>query len=305
MIFVKLDSDGTNRNNIINKVLNKVLRRIFEFPDIELMFRIPQIVKMEVNTDLLISIAMPYPIHWGCALSKSISKNTFPKIWAADCGDPYMGTQGKWLKKFFYFKYVEKWFCRKVDHLVVPIEGAKDGYYPEFRSKIKVIPQGFRFDNINICLNNPQHSIPTFAYSGTFYKEIRDPSLFLEYLSSKNINFKFIIYTTDLEFLKPIIKDLGNKIEIREYIPRDQLLYDLSTMDFLVNFENETLLQSPSKLIDYALAKRPILSIPSNSLPENTIDEFLAGIYQNQFIVQNVEQYNISNVAKQFSLLIC
>jgi hypothetical protein len=306
MIFATFNSDETIRNNIIDRILNKLLHRFLEFPDIELVFRIPHILKLEKNVDLLISIAAPFPIHWGCALAKSVNKQSFPKIWAADCGDPFMGNKGAGQKKkYFYFKYLEKWFCRLADYIVVPFEGAKEGYYSEFRNKIKVIPQGFRFDNIKLCLNKTKSEVPTFAYSGVFYEGIRNPSTFLKLLSSLNNNFKFIVYTKDVDFIKPYLKQLGNKIEIRDYIPRDQLLYELSQMDFVVNFENKTNVHSPSKLIDYALVKRPILSIPSHSLPINIINEFLDGNYQNQFIVHNIEQYNISNVAKQFSSLHC
>jgi glycosyltransferase involved in cell wall biosynthesis len=303
VIFSTLNSDGTIQRSLIIRVLNKLLHRFLEFPEIELMLMIPRIIKSEKNVDLLISVAKPFPIHWGCALAKNITKTTFPKIWAADCGDPYMGDKYARPKRFFYFKYVEKWFCRNADFIVIPFDGAIEAYYPEFRNKIKIIPQGFRFDNINLSLNNIPNSVPTFAYAGVFRKVIRDPSTFLDYLSSLEREFKFILYTKDTDYLMPYVDRLKNKIEIRDYVPRDQLLYALSQMDFLVNFENNSTVNSPSKLIDYALAKRPILSVSPYSLPINMINEFLDGNYQNQFIVHNIEQYNITNVTKQFCSL--
>ena len=305
MIFATLNSDGIKRINIIDKILFRLLYRLLAFPEIEFVFRIPKVLKSEKDVDLLISVAAPYPIHWGCALSREFSKTSFPHVWAVDCGDPYMGNKGPGLKnKYFYFKYIEKWFCRMTDFIVVPFEGAKEGYYAEFRDKIKVIPQGFSFTNVEICANKTKNSIPTFAYAGFLYSGIRNPAPFLMYLSSLNRNFKFIIYTKNIELLEPFLKHIGNKIEIRDYIPREKLLFELGQMDFLVNFENNTNIHFPSKLIDYALVKRPILSIPSNYLPVDTIDEFLNGNYQNQFIVHNIEQYNIINVAKQFIRLL-
>ena len=305
MIFATINSDETNSYTTITRILNRLLNRLLEFPNIELMFRIPGIINQEKNIDLLISVAAPFPIHWGCALSKTFYKKSFPAIWVADCGDPYMGNnKDQEQKKYFYFKYIEKWFCRLADHITVPFEGAKEGYFAEFRNKIKVIPQGINFSEIELCPDKPEYKVPTFAYSGVFFNEIRNPSAFLNYLSTLDKEFKFIVYTKTPDILEPYINTLGDKLEIHEYIPRNKLIYELSKMDFLVNFENKTNIHLPSKLIDYALTKRPILSIPSYSLPVNTINEFLNGNYQNKFSVNNIEQYNIANVTRQFVSLI-
>lgn len=303
MLFSKLNSDGSNNRNVFDKILGKSLGRLIEFPDIELMFRIPEIFKFEKKVDLLISIAMPFPIHWGCALAKSLYPNSFPGLWVADCGDPYMGNEVSKHRKYFYFKYIEKWFCQNADYITVPVDGAQKGYYPEFADKIKVIPQGFKFDDINVCTKYEKNEIPTFAYAGVFYKGFRDPSMFLEYLKTVKLDFKFIIFTKTRELIEPHLKELGNNIEVHDYIPRDQLIHLLSHMDFLVNFENGTSLQSPSKLIDYGLARRPILSITPGCLPFDTIHEFLRGNYQHQFVVEDIEQYEITKVAMQFSSL--
>jgi len=236
MLFGPLKNFVMGQKSILDFILEKMFRRLLEFPDIELMFKIPRILKTEKNIDLLISIAIPYPIHWGCALAKSMYKESFPGTWAADCGDPYMGNKVA-KKPFFYFKYVEKWFCRKTDYIVVPIAGAIGAYYPEFHKKIKVIPQGFRFDSINLALNKTNNKVPTFAYAGSLYKRVRDPSMFLAYLANLDSEFKFILYTSSRDLITPFCKKLGAKIEIRNNIPRDQLLSVLSQMDFLVNFE--------------------------------------------------------------------
>lgn len=298
MHFTNSTSDGAKKNNFINKILSKLFNDLIEFPDIELCFKIPSIFKKERNADMLITIAIPYPLHWGAAWAKSRHVSYFPKSWIADCGDPYMGNE--FHKPYFYFKYIEKWFCRNADYITVPIDGAKEAYYKEFQNKIRVIPQGFDFDEIKIDYISPNNAVPTFAYSGSFYKGIRDPQLFLEYLSTLNQDFKFIVFTKKRSFIEPFLEKLGNKIELRDYILREDLLPELSKMDFLVNFENGTEVHSPSKLIDYALVKRPILSVSSNSLKKETINDFLNGNYKDQLKIENVEQYNIKNVAKEF-----
>ena len=71
-------------------------------------------------------------------------------------------------------------------------------------------------------------------------------------------------------------------------------------MDFLVNFENRNNVQSPSKLIDYALTNRPILSVNPSFLDKRVVDEFLNNDYTNQLKIKNIERYDIKNVTKQF-----
>lgn len=298
VFFSKTNSDDTARWNFFDKGLKKALGDIIEFPDIELMFKVPRIIKNEHNTDCLITIGVPYPLHWGAALAKSLRPKAFPSTWIADCGDPYMGNAFK--KHFFYFKNLETWFCRKADYLTIPIEEARKGYYDTFQQKIEVIPQGFDFDELDLPTKNPQNNIPTFAYAGIFYRKKRDPTLFLEYLSKLNKNFKFIIFTRNNDIIEPFQQKLGGKLELREYVPRNELLKILSQMDFLVNFENNSNVQSPSKLIDYSLTNRPILSVGSEFIPEETFQEFLRGDYSQQYKLRNLQQYNIKNVVAKF-----
>ena len=95
----------------------------------------------------------------------------------------------------------------------------------------------------------------------------------------------------------------GNRIELREYIPRKTLLAELSKMDFLVNFNNGTAVQTPSKLIDYAITKRPVLSIDTGKLDTTAVNDFLNGDYRQQFVMPDLAGYDIRNIAKQFVAL--
>ena len=298
--FATHHKDGKLNNSILFKGISFFLHKLLEFPDIELMFKIPKIIKREKDIDLLITVAVPYPIHWGAALAKQRIKS-FPKIWVADCGDPYMGNKFK--KRYFYFKYIEKWFCRSANYIVIPIEEAKEAYYKEFLNKIVVIPQGFNNSKLKLSYCDPKNSIPTFAFAGTFYEKFRDPAKLLEYLTTVKRDFKFIIYTRSRNIVEPFIPKLKDKIEIRDYIPREELISTLSKMDFLLNFENGTTVQSPSKLIDYAITKRPILSITSDKFNVDDFENFLNGNYSAKVEIKNIEQYDIKNVAAKFLFL--
>ncbi len=204
-------------------------------------------------------------------------------------------------KKMFYFKYFEKYFCQNAHYITVPIEEAKRGYYPEFRDKIRVIPQGFNFNEIEINQEAyRKNDIPTFAYAGGLIPGGRDPRQLLDYLISLNWGYKFILYTKSRDLVKPYVDKSGRKIEIRDYIPRDKLLQELARMDFLVNFENETSRQQPSKLIDYYLTGRPVLSVPSTDVNTKVVNEFLCGDYSHSYNFGDMCQYRIENVCNRF-----
>jgi len=300
--YKQLQLKGNNIFDLLKRLFNRLALMAFEFPDIQLMPKVVNSLKNEEGYDLLISIAVPYPIHWGVSWTRN-KKNPIAKTWVTDCGDPYMLSRLDTFNKWFYFKYVEKWFFKKADYITVPIEGAKSAYYKEFHSKIRVIPQGFNLGDYII----PEHSFPnspiTFAYCGGFIAGKRDPSEFLNFLSNLDQNFKFIVYTKKTDLLNPYLLKLGKKIEIRDYVPRSELISAISCMDFLINFDNNNSVQLPSKLIDYAIAKRPILNIKNNLIKEDVI-AFINGDYTSALKIKNINEYDITNVATKFTDLI-
>jgi hypothetical protein len=281
--------------------IKKILNLLMEFPDIEYFFMVKRALRMEHGYDLMISFAVPYPVHWGCAWSWD--KGNTANLWVADCGDPYMGVKYDIYKKPFYMACVEKWMFRKADFIAITRKSFIGNYYKEFWPKIIEIPQGFNFDKIRKAIY-VKNEIPTFAFAGTLSTHIRNPGNFLNYLIQLNIDFEFLVYTRAKEVVLPYEKRLCGKMKILDIIPREELIYKLSKVDFLINFEFDPLTQSPSKLIDYSIIGRPILSLSFNNLDTNAIDEFLIGNYSNSFVVDNIEQYHIKNVATKFLCLV-
>lgn len=286
---------------LFKRIMLKVLMvsgiaRKFNIPDFFFMDRIPRLLKGK-SYDLIVSIAKPHSMHWGVA--KAIRKYpSLAKKWIADCGDPFMGNPfHNYHKKF---EKLERLFCETADFIAVPIKEAIPSYYPEFRDKIKVIPQGFNFAEDRKHLSNyERNSIPTFAYAGAFYKDKRDPSALFEYLVNLPIDFRFIIYTSNKDLVAPYVKRAGERFVIKNYIPRQELLKELSKMDFLININNISSVQSPSKLIDYYLAGRPVLSLENNQVSPS-IDSFLNNDYEDGYNFENMDAYDISNVANSF-----
>ena len=290
-----MPSNTTSMNKKWNYRLMRNLGKVIMFPECTLKPMISKAIEQEGEIDLLVTIAVPHIIHFAAACTDRKKV----KCWVADCGDPFMGNPMH--KPFFYFEWFERYWCKRCDFITVPIEEAKDAYYKEYRNKIRVIPQGFDFNATNLADYKP-NTVPTFAYSGIFYKDTRDPSKFMEYLSNLDSNFKFVCYTKGLGLLKPFAEKLGSKLEVRDYVPREELLYELSKMDFLVNVPNKSGVQQPSKLIDYALTHRPVINLSSDFTNEEktVLNEFLKADYRHSHIFEDLEKYNIVNVAKSF-----
>lgn len=289
----------------IRRALRRLLQILIEYPDLELTFLVKKFLKkkleLKVRYDLLISIAVPHSIHWGVAAIWN-KKSKLANTWVADCGDPFMGQENDTFKHPFYFQYIEKWFCEKVDYLSVPVKTAIPAYYPEFHNKIIVIPQGFRFEEVirkAPSIRDYQH----FAYAGGLIPGRRDPKEFLEFLLTRKENYRFDIYTKQKHLIKKYAERSKGRIVLKDYLPRLELLAELSKLDFMVNFENAGQKQIPSKLIDYVIIKKPILSVSSSTFDEKPVIEFLEGDYTHTFKIGNPEQYEIKNIVKKFITL--
>lgn len=297
-IFPKVHVFKQKPFSTISSGISRVLSLLFEYPGIEDMFLVKKALRNEDGFDLLISLAVPYTVHWGVALSRS-EKHQIAYTWVADCGDPYMGDVLDTFRKPFYFGYLEKWFCRKADYITIPIQGALLGYYPEFHNKFRIIPQGFDFDLDSKAGEQPVNYIPTFAYAGGFLPGARDPQKLMHFLIELDLPFKFIVYTNKPELLKEYSLKLNEKLLVLNYIPRSELMKVLTKMDFLINFDNNTTLNSPSKLIDYAIANRPVLNIDQNFNGEDLV-AFLKGDYSSRMQLPNPENYHIRNISGLF-----
>ncbi len=296
--FKPIEIKGNKIIRLLRRLCRRMMSLLLEYPSIELLFKVKSALKLENGYDMLISIAVPYPIHWGVASIWS-NKNKIANKWVADCGDPFMGVTADTFRKPFYFKYVEKWFCRKADYITIPFEGARSAYYSEFHNKIKIIPQGFRLDELELPEYKSNGGSPSFAYAGGFIPGKRDPKAMLDFLVTCQKDFKFIVYTSSAGMLMPYKDKLKDKLIIREYIPRIELLKMLSGMDFLVNFDNNTKTQLPSKLIDYAITGRPVFNV-TNSTDFNHLLEFMSGNYDSKLQLEPASSYDIKVIAQNF-----
>jgi glycosyltransferase involved in cell wall biosynthesis len=285
------------------RTISRLLLLLFEYPGIEEMFQVKKMLKHERGYDLMISFAVPYPVHWGVAWERS-EKRHIAKTWVADCGDPYMFARLDTFKKPFYFKFLEVNFCKRCNYISIPFKEMQVQFYPQFISKIKVIPQGVDFKEIKLYEGQINNEKPVFIFAGSIIPRKRDLTLLLDFLASLSVDFLFIVYTNQTEWFDKYRIALGEKLEIRRYIERLSLFYEMSKADFLVNVDtihdNHSNTEAvPSKLIDYALSNRPIMNISSAYLDKEMVIEFLNKDYSRQRVVEK-SNYDISKVSAKF-----
>lgn len=250
--------------------------------------------------DVILSIGQPFYTHMVSAFGLKNMKCV--KI--ADCGDPFYVDSKRQAP---YLGYLQKLVFKRLDYVAIPTNIAVK-YYDKYveKEKIKVIPQGVDFSAFDVQEYKKKEVI-SFGYAGIFYETLRDPRVFFDYLKKVDTDYKFYLYT-DIEndfykkLLKPMLEELGDKVEIHGLITRNECLYIMSGMDFLVNFENLSSVQAPSKLIDYGISKRPVLSFSSETFDENTFLEFLDGNYEKQ-LKFDISQFDIKKVTDQFECL--
>lgn len=304
---IKPKNDKSNlfstKRGLLTRIKDRFLYQALLYPEIEFAFLVKKaLINHQKEYDLLISIAKPYSAHFGCALALRKNKK-LTKCWVADCGDPFTPSSAPYSFPF-YIKKLERWMFGRTNYVSIPVETAITAYPIVAQKKAVIIPQGFNFEDVKIDNDFKKNQVPTFAYAGTFYNKIRSPEKLLRFLSTLNKDFKFFVFTSTPAFVDPFFSILKNKIEIRKPLPREELLSELSKMDFLINIENTNQEMVPSKFIDYALTKRPILSLHPEEFDPELVEEFINGNYEKQFIVKNLEKYNIKNVAKEFIQLI-
>ena len=252
--------------------------------------------------DMEIAISYPFSVLLVSRFIEHFYHTATVRI--ADCGDPLYRNPS--FAKAWYLKWAEKWVLSGYHYISVPFDRAKEAYEglaPP--TKITTIPQGVRLVDIDCALCRP-NAVPTFCYAGIFYEHIRNPKFFLDYLLTLDQSFRFVVYcledTFSQEMLSSYKKLLGEKLLIKSPIDRESLIHEMAKMDFVINFDNDNVTQRPSKLIDYAMSRRPILSFNCQTFRPEVFQAFLKGDYSAQYHV-DLEQYDIRRVVDQFEEL--
>lgn len=294
--------------NPVKQKFYSIYRWLLEYLLAGNLFRYaPKIAKqltIDPDTDLFISLSTPFMDILAGALyrRKYPSPNT---RFIADSGDPFSGSQQN--RRAIYLQWLEKWVYTYYDYLTLPTEAAFPAYKKVIdRDKICIIPQGFNFADTPIA-NYKKNAIPTFAYAGVFYQDIRNPEFLLEYLVQQESPFLFRIYLRHKDPLTDTILNkyqdkIGSRMEIRYGVERKHLIYELSQCDFLVNVGNNNSTQLPSKLIDYGITKRPVFHCNKAHFDHRSFEQYLVGNYAASTPI-DVTPYAIETIANSFKKL--
>lgn len=256
--------------------------------------------------DLLVSVGLPFSVHLGCFLGFS-ARGSLARVKVADYGDPFSLGEYLWQSRAVRYMYslLEKRVLAGFDYITVPT-GESAALFEKFAgpSRVRVVPQGFDmsgFERARYAKNAP----PSFAYAGIFYPRIRNPGNLLGFLSSLERDFRFHVYTrtTDPESmgcLAPYMEKLGEKLVVHRQVGRKELIHELSRHDFLINVLNTASCQSPSKVIDYALAGRPVFECSPLRLDEKRLLAFMDGNCGRGDVQVDLSAFDIRKIAGEF-----
>lgn len=267
-----------------------------------------RLMELDDDFDMLLSISYPAAIHR--AVMKAFKRNgkLTAKFKAAEFSDPPL--RGEYNKSFFpaYSLFLKK-AGRFFDRFVIPVENAKTCYLAyKPADEISVIPQGF--DNSGIKTKEYTPNTPvTFGYAGRFYRNTRDPEPLFKYLAQSGRDFRFHIYLIDCEpyfeeMLSRYQEKCKGEIIIHGALPRNELIYELSGMDFLVNHNFNYRTATPSKLIDYVLTGRPVFSFSSDNFEPSSFGRFLDRDYKEAIELPSASDYDIGTIVNKFEALL-
>ncbi len=299
-------ADNISRSAIVKKRVKALIRNLYLYLFGEIQFGfskyLSKVLRGKRNDfDIVVSVGLPFAVHRGVYKALRKKPGTI-KTKIADYGDPfYFNPVGR---KIFLHKKIEKSVLAFFDYVLVPEERARKAYsYYNIDKKIRVIPQGVDYSEIKTADDRRNGAVATFAYAGNFYRDIRNPRSFFEFLKTRKEPFEFQIYTDikngpSFSCIKEYIETDPKRFVLKKYLPRFDCIYELSKCDFLVNIENKGGVQVPSKLIDYGLAGRPVLSFSQDNFDPEIMKEFLLSNYRHQLKVE-IEKYDIKNIAKK------
>lgn len=256
--------------------------------------------------ELVVSIGLPFSVHAGAAayLRELRAAGRGPAAAVADYGDPYYYDPME--RKFILHRALEARALAAFDYVAIPHERIRDCFtpYAGAEAKLRIIPQGFRLDERPARAYRPNPT-PTFAYAGVFYPGHGDPGELLGYLAGLKRPFRLALYTdarpgsASMACLAPYLEALKGRVELRGRLPRTELLEELAGMDFLVSIDWPGVLHT--KLIDYKIAGRPILSYEPGAFDPSVVDAFLDGDYAADFSPRlDLSRYDIRSVAAAF-----
>lgn len=197
-----------------------------------------------VDTLLGLALKNKTKIKWIADLADPITANYYPSVWKP------------------IFKKIEKKVLEKADAVIVTNEALKRDYEKIIRSvdKILLITQGFDLDFFKSQKKVRKNEKFTLVYTGSFYKDFRDPQSLIEALTKLNFDFELRL-AGRLEGFLPYFEPIKEKVKYFGVLPHKEVLKLQAQADVLIYLGNKFETQVPGKFFEYLGSGRPILCI--------------------------------------------
>lgn len=301
------------KNSRLSKSVTAAVHRLiyFIFPsgrDFGFALKIIRYLRRNPSSaSTVISISYPYSVHMGTIISRKLGYLKTGKV-IVEFGDTLVGCPA--LPKSFVHKMIQRFISKNSDFLVTPTQSSIP-HFTLYKSEdaVKVISQGYDFSDTRLKPYSV-NDVPTFGYAGSFHAKVRNPKIFLDFLSTLEADFRFIVYSSikDPELVQLFDHYstlLGDKLVLKGLIPRIEVIEVMSAFDFLIFEENLSENQNPSKIVDYKLTKRPIFSFSEEKLDTDKFAAFMRGDYSKaDFDEFNISDFSIDSVVDKYEALL-
>lgn len=261
--------------SILRDILNVVI-----FPDVRSEWfpfawkMLNRLLKTEPY-DLLISSHEPgVDVLLGLAAKQ---KHNIP--WVVDLSDPLLAPYTPFLRRWLDF-YVEGVIINRADHIIVTTKALMRllrERHGALTRRFSVVPQGFdkyqrwilpkikpeiKIEGKSVDLSQSNNKF-IIVYTGTFYKNFRNPGEFFKALQkSHNIH---LVIAGEMSPFQAEIADLGDKITVLDKQNHEICLELQRSATLLLNIGNNQSYQIPGKLFEYFGAGRPILHLAGSA----------------------------------------
>jgi len=226
----------------------------------------------EIPFDAVISTSTPYTGH---LVGKAVKKTYLDVPWIVDIGDPFSFGQPPWNNTGLYKdlnRRSEAKVLQLADSISVTVASCKKAYgelFPGIGDKITIIPPLF---SGAISSHDDKHvnkKIRRLVFTGSLYKEIRNPAYLLSVLSgvfmmSPETEAHFYGRINDCaDLFEPYLRNYPKNVFVHGLVSREIAADAMEQADVLINIANRTRHQLPSKLVDYMASGKPILNMVS------------------------------------------
>jgi len=185
--------------------------------------------------------------------------------WIADFGDPYVAIYTP-KHKLWFENYFEKLIYKNASLLIFTngkvIDHLLNKYHFLKNKKLLVVEQSFSYRlSAGRESERYKNNVFTLVYTGTFYRDFRNPSNLIKALSMLDFEYKFALAGRNEDFVKEF-KILGDHFEFLGLVDHFSVLKIQKEGDVLIHLANKnSSIQIPGKFYEYLGALKPILTI--------------------------------------------